>query len=414
MGALDIKLNGAHTGVTSRSLNLVEGQSIQLTPTGADTIQIDFDEAQAPTFTSGIYVDGDVIEFNQPSATDWDISSYVNGDAQYRFLLQADGKLLWGGGAAIPDVNLYRYNADYLRTDDSFLAADEIYAKHTNARQVGMGGVGPGGEAGLTFGSAGDTNLYRSLADNLKTDDQFTAASNIFSGGFISASDGTANQSTLGYTGAGIGPGLSFGSTLDTNLYRSSADNLKTDDNFQTASGSAIRSDFFDGISSNGPYINTGATELKIVTRNATDAALRLMGQTAHSGNLLTIYNNATVYGSIRGGGNLVLDEADQGAKLFFGSAVDTNLYRSAANLLKTDDTLQVVGDIAVDGANGIATNVVQGRTAGVNIYFDEQGGDPTAPAANRGVLYAKDVGGKTAIYARFNTGAVVQVAIEP
>jgi hypothetical protein len=39
---------------------------------------------------------------------------------------------------------------------------------------------------------------------------------------------------------------------------------------------------------------------------------------------------------------------------------------------------------------------------------------DPAAPAANGGRLYFKDVGGKTAFMARFPTGAVQQIAIEP
>lgn len=39
---------------------------------------------------------------------------------------------------------------------------------------------------------------------------------------------------------------------------------------------------------------------------------------------------------------------------------------------------------------------------------------DPAAPAANKGRLYFKDVGGKTALVARFPTGAVQQIAVEP
>lgn len=47
--------------------------------------------------------------------------------------------------------------------------------------------------------------------------------------------------------------------------------------------------------------------------------------------------------------------------------------------------------------------------------YFQGQEiADPSAPAANRGRLYWKDVGGKTALVARFSTGAVQQIAIEP
>lgn len=45
---------------------------------------------------------------------------------------------------------------------------------------------------------------------------------------------------------------------------------------------------------------------------------------------------------------------------------------------------------------------------------LQEISGDAAAPAANHCALYCKDVGGKTALFARFNTGAVQQIAIEP
>jgi hypothetical protein len=48
-------------------------------------------------------------------------------------------------------------------------------------------------------------------------------------------------------------------------------------------------------------------------------------------------------------------------------------------------------------------------------LEFTEEAGDPAAPAANGVVLYAKDNGaGKTALYARFATGAVQEVAVQP
>lgn len=43
----------------------------------------------------------------------------VTGDAQYRYQVLADGKVQWGDGSATPDTNLYRSAADTLRTDDA-------------------------------------------------------------------------------------------------------------------------------------------------------------------------------------------------------------------------------------------------------------------------------------------------------
>lgn len=54
-------------------------------------------------------------------------------------------------------------------------------------------------------------------------------------------------------------------------------------------------------------------------------------------------------------------------------------------------------------------------RTAGGFIQMVEQGSDPSAPAVDNVVLFAKDNGGgKTALYARFNTGVVQEIAVEP
>jgi len=46
-------------------------------------------------------------------------------------------------------------------------------------------------------------------------------------------------------------------------------------------------------------------------------------------------------------------------------------------------------------------------------IDMEELTADPSAPATNRAKLYLKDVGGKTALFARFQTGVGVQIAIE-
>lgn len=72
------------------------------------------------------------------------------------------------------------------------------------------------------------------------------------------------------------------------------------------------------------------------------------------------------------------------GQKLVF--APDVNLYRSAADILRTDDTLEFL-----------------------------EHGDPAAGAANTARLYSRDNGsGKTQLVVRFNTGAIQVIATEP
>lgn len=52
---------------------------------------------------------------------------------------------------------------------------------------------------------------------------------------------------------------------------------------------------------------------------------------------------------------------------------------------------------------------------AGAGLNFRERGADPSAPPTNQVTIFAKDNGaGKTGLYARFATGAVQQVALQP
>lgn len=155
------------------------------------------------------------------------------------------------------------------------------------------------GTSGITFGSTGDTNLYRSAADILRTDDTFMA-NTVLAVDAIQAQTGNANQVTLGRTASGVGgPGITFGSAADTNLYRSGASQLQTD----------------------GRFIAAGANSV--------------IGSASGSAN--QVYLSTTASGVV-------------GAGITFGSAADTNIYRSAADTLKTDDKFVVGGALNVDG----------------------------------------------------------------
>ncbi len=137
----------------------------------------------------------------------------------------------------------------------------KIYARTGLASQVIIGDVGASGSEGIVFGLAQDTNLYRSAADILKTDDNFQALSvrlgaigdatltrGVYVGyqsvhayfmftatGHIVSALGSANQVSMG----GItGGGISFGNANDTNLYRAAANRLQTDDLLYLSLGS--------------------------------------------------------------------------------------------------------------------------------------------------------------------------------
>lgn len=178
---------------------------------------------------------------------------------------------------------------------------------------------------GMTIGTdANSVNLYRSANDTLKTDDNLIVGIN---GGktTLQLSDTTANV------------GLTIGG--DTNLYRSAADILKTDDSF-IVDGAAF--------TVNSATITLGDANTDTVTINAGTISLV----------------NATAAGDA----------------LEFGAGANlANLYRSANDTLRTDDSLIVninltangnatLGDATTDThiVNGTLTNNLPDNTATV------------------------------------------------
>jgi len=103
----------------------------------------------------------------------------VTADANARLTIRADGYMGWGSGAAAADVTLQRNAAGSLRLD-GFLP---IYGTGTNLVLAGT----VAGDTSYRFSvladgttrwgdgtAAPDTNLYRSAANTLQTDDNFT------------------------------------------------------------------------------------------------------------------------------------------------------------------------------------------------------------------------------------------------
>lgn len=189
------------------------------------------------------------------------LRSRVNGDGNPRFEIDADGKHQWGDGTNPLDANLYRVGAGVLKTDGYLYAGLHIYADQGAATQTGMGGVGPSSQPGLVFGIAGDTNLYRAAADTLKTNDLLWSTSDVYSDTEVRARVATIYQAVLGIAGPGLEPGILLGVAGDTNLYRSAADTLKTDDLFHAGNGIKLDGKNISTDTTTGSQIATGATQ---------------------------------------------------------------------------------------------------------------------------------------------------------
>lgn len=132
------------------------------------------------------------------AATDVFVSK-VTSDAQYRFVVDADGTQHWGSGSATQDTNLYRSAIGTLKTDGAFAAGASVYnlsngfvyypatATGTAFYSLVQGEAQPRFAAdyagvlswGAGSSSAVDTVLYRAAAGILRTDNQFVIGSTV-------------------------------------------------------------------------------------------------------------------------------------------------------------------------------------------------------------------------------------------
>jgi hypothetical protein len=263
------------------------------------------------------------------------------------------GKLYFGSAV---DTSLYRAASGVVKTDGYFYAGQAIYANQGAATQVGLVAVG-GSQAGLSFGSAGDANLYRAAAGTLKTDGVLSVGSHVQTLGHLMCVSDTGK--------------LFFGTAADTNLYRSAATALRTDGTLQ--SGSIMQAAFgtanevgigWGGLPGAGLYFGNAAdTNLYRLSSGAlkTDGSLQAVG--------LTSTGSVTATDHLVANKHCLVDNTDVGARLYFGSALDASLYRSAASRLKTDGALDIGNDIVlatVGNAVGSGTALVMQTTAGV------------------------------------------------
>ena len=141
-------------------------------------------------------------------SSDQGFTAAVNGDTSKRYIVHDDGKTEWGPGNNVVDTNLYRRAVDELGTDDLLtvsrgstgnISLSSIVTGDSNRRfniwADGFQEWGPGN-------AALDTNLYRSAANRLKTDDFFEAVGGFKTRGVeidpIGAADGNILRWTTG------------------------------------------------------------------------------------------------------------------------------------------------------------------------------------------------------------------------
>ena len=252
------------------------------------------------------------------------------------------------------DTNLYRSKVNQLNTDDSFLVGASLAVGNRILLSGDQDGTSP--TNGIIFGLSEDTNLYRSAANTLTTDDSFivtgslTVNDNVIVTGSISA--GTSILVSSASDGTSSATGVIFGVSRDTNLFRSAANTLKTDDSLVISGSLSLGSLTLTD--------NTGNANLGI-TSGTTASSANLYRSAANTlstndsfiiAGSLTVNNNVIVSGSLSAGTSILVSSAADGITsatgIVFGLSRDTSLYRSKFDQLKTDDSLFVGASLAV------------------------------------------------------------------
>jgi len=121
---------GAHT--YSGAVTMSAGGTLTGTFTGNPTLSGNPTFSANTTFTgsvTAVTITGEVAHSNlfrgtRTISTDSQWESRQAGDSFARHFVQADGRHWWGSGAATVDTNLYRSAANVLKTDDAFEAAN--------------------------------------------------------------------------------------------------------------------------------------------------------------------------------------------------------------------------------------------------------------------------------------------------
>lgn len=261
-------------------------------------------------------------------------------DAQPTFRINPSGRLEWGvGGATPPDVSLYRFGANDMRL--------------TGMLRVNDGGTGlltlgtaAGTIAAIYFSNLIDTVLYRNAAQQLRTNGKLITDDSIL------ASFGLASQVVVGDTGAGVN-GLRFGSAQDVALYRASATELRTNSDFRVGANVLIATTGIISGPANFDFRSTG--DCYMTCLNA-----------GNSMNLRDLVGNILKWQT----GILNIQAASGVPKITLNADATANLYRSAAGVVKTDGSLNIVGDLILSGATAHlqAASTVAAAVGGSNI----------------------------------------------
>jgi len=338
--------------------------------------------------------------------------------------LKYDGKLAWSDAAGIADTSLYRASSGVLETNNDLVVGGGLALTNPDYNPGSLLFIDPTGRvtddgADLFWNS---TSNDLTIGNGLEVKGELRTFGPFYGDAIYGTDITLTNDANLGWDDGSNG--------VDTNLYRSAADTLKTDDNL-IVDGTISSGDLISGsvvfAGSSGELIQDNTALFWNDTNNylgvgtlSPSATLDIGGGVINSPidgiNDLLIAGDlevdGSIYGNIAGAINGSGDENyltkwltngtiaqsiiyDDGMEIGIGvntptelltigegkigfangmGSVDTVLYRPAA----TANTLRTDGDMIIDGGMGIGIGanapiddlVVHGRASGSSVYM--------------------------------------------
>lgn len=309
------------------------------------------------------------------------ISMKVGGDSQERLIAYANGKLAWGSGSATQDTNLYRNGAGILKTDGSIQmdagqtidvggatgtasfttkrasSTDSAFSARVTGDSVSRYVVDASGS--ITWGpgsGAVDTNLYRSAANVLKTDDALivTGAFSVGSGPVEIDPSSPVTAEVLRYDGSKfVSEGLveSDISGLSTDLAAKQArSTLTTKGDLYIATASATTTRLGVGADGTVLYADSGQTEGARWKALAESDITGLVSDLAGKQPLATLTTKGDIYVATGAGTVVRLGVGSDSHVLTADSAQTSGVKWAASSGGGGGTTLSALTDVSISG----------------------------------------------------------------
>jgi hypothetical protein len=291
------------------------------------------------------------------SAASQAVAAKVNGDTQSRVNIDAGGKITWGSGSAAGDTNLYRSAADELTTDDDFVVDGVLTANHIHGNLAGAHYIHVKNTSGSTI--AAGTPVYAtgsvgaSGATEISASDASTASTMPALG---------ITQSSLAINGEGHATVLGVIGSTNTGSY-------SVNDELYVAPGG--------GLTNTRPTAATDAVQKigRVIRSDASTGEILVMG----AGRSNDVPNQISVTGTVEGQSGVITSTSSGAptATISDGAiAVDTT---NDKFYFRSGSTWQVVTGGGATNSDTAPSSPSDGDlwfesdTGGFYVYYDSQ-----------------------------------------